>query len=113
MARTKVSAVTPSVAGAAIAYSAPTAEGDQVRPNTVLLVNNGSGSAITLTLVTGGTAGEYAVADPTVTVPAGAERAVGPFSAIFPQPSGADAGWVYVDYSSVTSVTRAAIAANI
>jgi hypothetical protein len=112
MARTKVSAIAPSLAGAAVVYTQPTAEGDAIRPGSILLVKNGSGSTITLTLVTGGTAASYAIDDPTVTVAAGAEKAVGGFSSVFPQPVGADAGWVYVNYSSVTSVTRAVIAGN-
>lgn len=115
MARTKVAAVTPSVAGAAYAFSAPVADGDAVRPNTVLLLDNGSGSSVTVTIQTGATAGDYAIADPTVVLAAGAKRALGPFGGgVFPQQSGSDVGWVYVDYSSVPSgLVRAAIAANV
>lgn len=113
MARTFVAPVYPSLAGTSINYSAPTVEGDAVRPNTVLLIKNGSGAPITITLQTGGTVGDLAIADPTVSIAAGAEKAIGPFSGVFPQPSGADAGWVYVDYSAVASVTRAAIAAAV
>ena len=111
MARTVLSPVLPVVAGTPITWTAPTTEGDAIRPSAVLMVRNGGAAAITLTLVTGATAGGYAVADQTVNVPAGGEVAVGPFPAVFPQLSGPTAGFVHVDYSAVASVTRTAIAA--
>lgn len=109
MARQNIPSVNPSIAGVTLPFTQPDAAGDGVRPNAIVLVNNGSGSPITVTLVTGGTAGDYAIADPTVTVAAGEIKAIGPFSALFPQPSGVDTGWVYLNYSSVTSVTRAVL----
>lgn len=112
MPRTAVSAQHPSVAGTQLTYTAVTAgagNGDMVRPNAVLLVRNGSGSALTVTLITGGTVDGLAIADATVTVPAGADMAIGPFGAVYPQPSGVDVGQVYVEYSSATTITRAVV----
>lgn len=110
MARVNLSAAKPTMTGQAVTYAAAPADGDAVRPHTTLLVKNGSGSPITVTLVTGGTASGYAVADPTVSVGAGAEVAIGDFSdPIFRQTSGATKGLIHVDYSSVTSVTRLAV----
>lgn len=111
MPRAMLGGVAPSgPAGVTLTWGAPTVDGDAVRPGNVLLVRNTSAGAITLTLVTGGTSGNYAVADPTVAVPAGATVAVGPFGQVFPQTSGTDAGWVYVDYSAVAGVERTVIA---
>lgn len=110
MARNKLDGVAPSLAGSTTAFTAATVDGDAVRPNTALLVRNGSAGVVTLTLVTAGMAENYAIADPTVAIPAGQDRFIGPFSRIFPQPAGADEGWVYIDYSAFTSVTRVALA---
>lgn len=101
--------VHPSAAGVQLAFTAPDAAGDAVRPNAVLLINNAGGTARTVTLITGGLAGDLAIADPTVTVPAGQIVAIGPFSQVFPQISGADTGYVYVNYDAITSVTRAVL----
>jgi hypothetical protein len=110
MARTKLDAVGPNLVGAPVVIAAPNAQGDAVRPRTALLVTNSSGAPITITLTTAGTHDGYAVADPTVTLAAGASTIIGGFTSVFPQPSGADEGWVYVDYSSITGVTRTCLA---
>lgn len=111
MARVTPSAVRPSKAGTAYALSAPTVEGDAIGPAEVLHVKNGSGGSITLTVVTPGTVDGLAIGDYTLTIPAAGERLVGPFpEPHFRQPSGATKGRVHIDYSSVTSVTRAVIA---
>lgn len=109
MPRLTLNPVSPSITGTTVAFVAADAAGDSVPANCAVLVNNASGSSITVTLVTGATADDYAIADPTVAVPAGTIVAIGPFSQLFPQTSGADAGRVYLNYSAVTSVTRAAI----
>lgn len=112
MARQTLNPVTPSLAGTTVAFTAANVDGDSVPTNAVVLVNNASGGAVTVTLVTGATAGDYAIADPTVSVPAATIVAIGPFSNLFPQQSGADAGRVYLNYSAFASVTRAAIVAS-
>jgi hypothetical protein len=81
----------------------PTAtHGNKFRNNgkTVLFVNNGSASPITITIDTPGTVAGLAINDLTVSVPAGKEYAIGPFVADFNQ---AD-GYVWATFSAVTDV---------
>lgn len=114
MPRTFVSPVSPAVTGTQLTYSAVTAgagNGDAVRPNVALLVKNGSGASLTITLITGGTVDNLALPDPTITVPAGQDFLIGPFPGSYPQQAGTDVGYVYVEYSSATTITRAAIVA--
>jgi hypothetical protein len=56
-----------------------------------------------------GAGGDLAIADPTVSIPVG-DFAIGPFEDVFPQISGTDAGWVAIEYSSVTGLTRTVMA---
>jgi hypothetical protein len=101
------------MAGATVAFTAATVDGDAIRPGSALLVNNASGAPITLTLVTGATIGSRAVADDTVSVPAGSMRLIGPFADdVYPQASGPTKGAVHVDYSAFASVTRMSIGLN-
>ncbi len=111
MPRVNLDAASPSLDGTAYALTAANADGDAVMPGTVLHVQNGSGAPITVTVITGGTAQGYAIADHTVTVPAGAGRLIGPIPGgdIWPQTSGATRGRIHVDYSAVASVTRGVI----
>ncbi|MFI5561506.1 hypothetical protein ACIA2T_19685 [Amycolatopsis japonica] len=76
-----------------------------------LYVANGSASPITVTVQTPLTVDGLNVEDLTVTVPASGFRLIGPFPVgTFGQPSdNANAGKALVDYSSVTSVTRAVV----
>jgi hypothetical protein len=68
----------------------------------MLLVTNGGGSPINVTLVTQATVDGNAVADPVVAVGNGVTKAIGPF----PRYVFNDAtGYVQVTYSAVTSVT--------
>ena len=68
-----------------------------------LYVKNASGSPITVTIDTPGTVDGLAIANLTVSVPATTgERMIGPFP---PGIYGQADGKVYVDWSSVTSVT--------
>ena len=85
-------------------------QGDAVRLTNKIWINNGSLASITVTLITGGTSEGLAVADPTVTITAGQAKLIGPFPAVFGQPAGVDEGWVFIDYSAITSVTRACLA---
>lgn len=77
----------------------------------MLMVINGGGSSITVTVITPIQVDSLDVVDLAVTVAAGATKLIGPFSAAtFGQPVGsADAGRAYVEYSDVTSVTRAVL----
>lgn len=94
------------------ALTAPTADGDIVDcGNVALMVTNGSGSSINVTVQATASLDGLDVADLVVAVAAGATRLIGPLPVrTFGQPSGsADAGRAYVDYSAVASVTRAVV----
>lgn len=103
----------PSVSGVQLTYAAPNAlgagNGDILPANCVLLVRNGSGAGLTLTIITGGTQDNLALPDVSVVVPAGQDFLVGPFPESYKQTSGVDAGKVYVEYSAITTITRAAL----
>lgn len=74
-------------------------------PNTgaeVLVIKNGGGSGITLTVVTPVTVDGLAVADLTATIAAGATAMVGPFP---PGTYSDGSGNVNLTYSAVTTVT--------
>ena len=99
---------TVSVLGTAPTYASASGGGDKVSPGsaTVIHVKNGSGAAVTVTVVTPGTVGGLASADVTVSVPAAGDRFIGPISdGLF---RGSD-GYADVTYSSATSVTVAAL----
>lgn len=111
MARTSVATQQITAAGLAPALSAPTLLGDTIDSGAVaLMVTNASGGSITVTVQTPATQAGLAVAEDIVSVAAAATKLIGPFpKGTYGQPSGADAGRVYVDYSAVASVTRAVI----
>ena len=69
-------------------------------------IKNGDASSHTLTIETPATVDGLAVADRTVSIPAGEERMVGPFQAATYNDSG---GLVQLTYDGVTSVTIAII----
>jgi hypothetical protein len=111
MAYTQVPAVSPSVTGAVVAWAAPSGagagNGDALPDGSILLVNNASGASITLTLNVAVTYEGYTISSPTVVVAAGTIQAIGPLNQDpFGQLSGTDKGYVHVDYSSITTVTR-------
>lgn len=99
----------PSVLGAAFTTQAAAGGGDKVLPNphSAVLVTNGGGAPITVTVATpavdkyGG-----AMPDIAITVAAGASKWIGPFEADLASPSD---GLVALTYSGVTSVTVAAL----
>lgn len=96
-----------------VSFTAPDALGDICEIGGILLVQNDSGGAITVTLQTPGDVEGLAVAENAVSVAAGAMAAVRLDSRAYARPAGsADAGKAYVDYSAVGSVTRAVIAAS-
>lgn len=95
-----------SLAGLADALAAAAGGGDAFTPDkeTFLRVNNASGGAITVTVVTPGTIRGIAEADPQISVPAGQSRMFGPFPPeLFGDP--ANAGLASITYSGVTSLT--------
>ncbi len=113
MARQSVTTQRITRAGTNVALSAPNADGDIVDTGQVaLVVTNGGGSPITVTVITPGDVVGLAVADLEVTVPASGTRHIGPLpTSVFAQAADAvtGAGRALVDYSSITSVTRAVI----
>lgn len=108
MPRTALAVQTVKPEGVIPAYTAANADGHAIanRGRMCLHVKNGGGSAIDVTLVTGATVGGRAVADDVVSVAAGAEKLIGPFSESVYNQSG---GVMHVDFSAVTTVTVAAI----
>lgn len=108
MART---AITPQSAdgGATVTFEAANVDGNSYTParGRILLVDNGSGASVTVTLPTPATVDGLAIADKTVAVAAGAVAAValGPVPYAYLQTGGV----VHVDYSAVTSVTVAVV----
>lgn len=98
-----------TVAGTNPAMAAASAGGDKVAPNDrgALLVLNGSGAPIDVTIVwPGNTKYGPANPDPVVAVPAGAYRLIGPFGSDLA--SSID-GLVAITYSAVTTVSVAAV----
>lgn len=67
-----------------------------------LIARNADGAAPhTVTIVTPGTVGGLAITDQAVAVPASSTRLIGPLDPdVYDQPSGADAGKVYVNVDS-------------
>lgn len=98
--------------GLAVNLTGATADGDSFAAGRVMLyVLNGDDQPIVVTAVTPVTVQSLAVQDAGGSVPAGSFRLFGPFPrSVYGQPYGeADEGKVYVNYSSVDSVTRALI----
>lgn len=93
--------------GDALTLSAAAGGGDSVPHDTraFLWIKNGGGSPITATIVVPGTEYEQARPDIAVTVPAGADRLVGPLVYDLADTD----GLIDVTYSGVTSVTVGAI----
>lgn len=73
---------------------------------TILWVENGSGSTLTVTITTAATAGGVAIADPTVSISNGAKKVIGPFKTSIYNDSN---GQITVAYDQTTSVTAAVI----
>lgn len=98
------------LAGATITFTAVASSDTLVAGQAVhLLVNNASGSSITVTLVTPETVeGALAVADRAITVAAGAIREI-PVPSRYNDPV---SGLATVQYSAITTVTAAAVQAS-
>jgi hypothetical protein len=106
MARTALSVQSITRAGLNPSYTAANADGHSISNDgkkTFLHVKNGGGGSVDVTVQTPGSVDGLAVADRVVAVPAGEERAIGPF------PTAYYGSTVNVDFSGVTSVTVAAL----
>lgn len=108
MARDSVTTVPLTHAGVEMALTAASANNDVVDTGRVfLVVENGSGASITVTVHAVPTYDGLQLADQLVTVAAGKTEFIGPLSATtFGQASGTDKGRAYVDYSAFASVNR-------
>lgn len=112
MARQSVTTQPVPAVGLTLAHTAPNVDGDivDVSRGAFLSVINGGAGPITVTVQTPGLVdGDLAVADRVVTVPVGTTPKLIPLTSVhYRQPVGdANAGRALVDYSAVTSVTRA------
>lgn len=94
--------------GLAPSYSAASGGGDEFTPgdSVFLHVKNGSGSGVTVTVVTPGTVVGQAIGDVTNTVAAGGDEFMGPFPA---QHFAAADGKADVTWSATTSITFAVL----
>lgn len=109
MARTALVAQAIADTGLEPVLTAANVAGHTMNPGEILEVVNGAGADITVTLVTGGTYRGKDIADTAITVTAGERRLIRVGQAdLYAQPAGADQGKVYVDFSSVTTVSVAA-----
>ena len=109
MARTDLTVYEISLAGVTPSFVAAEADGNMWlgRGNEFIVVKNGSGGAINVTVQAPNYWKGVALEDQVVSVGAGSEEWIGPFpQGAFAQ--GAD-GKVYVDYATVTSVTVAVV----
>ena len=108
MARTSLTVQDVERSGLEPSYASANVDGNSFANNgrVILHAKNGSGGAITVTVKTPGTVDGLAVADRTVSVPAGEERMIGVFP---PADYNQSDGDVYIDYSGVTSLTVAAL----
>lgn len=98
----------PAIAGTVLTATAATAGPDTVSPGSLLLIQNGSGSAVTATVVVPGNT-RYGQAQPdvtTVSIGAGAIAAVGPLGGDLADPTD---DLVDVTLSLATSVNLYAI----
>lgn len=109
MARTSVTTQQIARTGVNPALTAPVADGDVIDVGaTFLVVANGGGAPVTVTVQTPVEYAGLELEDLTVSVPAAGQRWIGPFPAsVFGQPVGdPNAGRALVDYSAVADVTR-------
>jgi hypothetical protein len=112
MARTAVTATRLTAAGidpGDVDAAANLADGNSFAwtPNALLYVDNGDDSELTVTVVTPATVGRgaLAIADTTITVPAGEYRLAGPFGGEHVQTDGS----VHVNYSGADASVTVAV----
>jgi hypothetical protein len=111
MARVSVTTQPVVRTGLNPALTGPTVDGDIIDAGRVALwVDNASAGSVSVTVQATASQDGLDLQNLVVAVPAGERRLIGPFpQRTFGRSTGADAGRVYVDYSAVTSVTRAVI----
>jgi hypothetical protein len=111
MARVSVTSQELALAGLAPALTGPTVDGDIVEVGkNFLMVTNGSGSPINVTIQVTEKVYDLDVADRVVAVAAGATKFIPLTLVVYKQPAGdVNAGKALVDYSAVASVTRAVV----
>lgn len=111
MAKALQTPVSATVNGVVPTLAAPngtgSGNGDIVPPNSIVYVENGSGGVLTVTIKEPSIVDGQAVTDKAVAVANGAKVVFGPFTLTQKQlPGTTDAGNVYLEYSTVTTVTR-------
>lgn len=112
MAVTTITPQTASVSGITPADAAANSDGSKF-PNdgqTFLLITNGGGSSITVTVAATITIDGLTVSNLVVTVGAGAKKLIGPFD---PGVFNDSAGNVSVTFSAVTSVTVTVVSVSV
>lgn len=115
MVYSQTAPVSPNMTGSTvITYATVLAGGLAVLPGSIVLIKNGGGSSITVTINVAALKKYkgYTIASPTVTVPATTEVALGPIPGELHQiinPADTNNGYVTIDFSAVTSVTAAVI----
>jgi hypothetical protein len=94
--------------GTALSFAAATSGGDKchVGDRSFLIVKNGSGASVTVTLATSETVDGFAVADNAVAVAAGAQTVIGPVER---ELYAATDGLCAITYSASASVTVASV----
>ncbi len=113
MARTALASQTADADGLAVSFTAANADGHSIDGggDVILLVANASGGDVDVTIQSAATQDGLAIADQVVTTATGTTVAIAGLAArTYDRASGAtDAGKVYVDFESVSSVTVAAL----
>ena len=106
MARTALAVQNVTRGGLTPAYTAANVDGHSIPNSGRELVHVKAGATpTTVTIQTPGTIDGMAVADRTVTVPASQERMIGPFPPEIYNQGGASGDQVFVDFSSVATIT--------
>lgn len=109
-ARSTLTVEEVSISGLTATYNAASTDGIKfLNPNgnVIVHVRNAYTDSTTITIEVGPTYAGLEFEDPTVTCPASVECFIGPFRTFFDQPS--DANYMYLDFSTATSVTVAVI----
>lgn len=111
MAKALQTPVSATVNGVVPTLAAPNGtggtNGDIVAANAIVYIENGSGGILTVTVKQPSTIDGQAVTDKAIAIAIGAKAIIGPWTNTQKQlPGTTDADKVYLEYSTVTSVTR-------
>lgn len=98
-----------NIGGLNATYDPASAGGDKVDPSerVILHVKNGGASSVTVTLAANPTPSGLTVTDPTVSIPAGGDKFIGPLNRT--DYAAAADGLLAITYSDTTSVDIAAL----